>query len=150
MSRSARQAKILDIINTFAVDTQEELVSRLRADGFVVTQATISRDIKELNLVKAQYDGDKYRYVAISSANGSVSDKWLNLFRDTVISINTAENLVVIKTLQGSAGVIANVVEQMRLAEVMATIAGTDALLVVTANVSNANIVKQRLSNIVG
>ena len=149
MSRSARQAKILDIINNFDIDTQEELVSRLRAEGFVVTQATISRDIKELNLVKAQYDGERYRYVAINSASGTLSDKWLNLFRDTVISIATAENIVVIKTLQGSAAVVANVVEQMRLADVMATVTGNDSVLAVTANAHNAVNVAKHLEKII-
>ncbi len=104
MGRSARQLKILDIIGKHSVGTQEQLVEMLRSDGFAVTQATVSRDIKDMNLVKVPAENGKgYRYL-VSTPKDNSSDRFINVFKNTVVSIRVAENLVVVKTETGGAG----------------------------------------------
>ena len=103
MSRASRQSKILSIISSRDIETQDELVSELNYAGYNVTQATISRDIKELGLVKTLTANQKYKYVTKQKIDSSLSGKLLNIVRETVISVITANNLVVIKTLADSA-----------------------------------------------
>ena len=95
MSKSSRQSKILDLITTYEIETQEELVERLTSAGFSVTQATISRDIKELNLVKTLSKNNVYKYCQIASVTSNLSSKFLNLFKEAVLSIISAKISVV-------------------------------------------------------
>ena len=102
MSRSARQSKILDVLSRRSIHTQEELVDALKGEGYDVTQATVSRDIKELALVKIP-DGDgTYKY-AVQRSAAALSAKQLTVLRESVISVSVAENLVVVKTIEDSA-----------------------------------------------
>ncbi|MBR2874849.1 MAG: arginine repressor, partial [Clostridia bacterium] len=87
MARTARQSKILEIISANAIDTQEELVLRLKLEGYSVTQATISRDIKELGLTKVLSEDGKYRYVQVDGKEQKISGKIVNMFRESVISV---------------------------------------------------------------
>ncbi len=129
-----RQSKILDIIKETAVETQEELAKELNRLDFNVTQATVSRDIKELGLIKT-LDGGKYRYSYITGENRDISGKLKNLFRESVLSIDSANNLIVIKTLSGSANAAAMAVDKMNLDKILGSIAGDDTLmLIVKAN----------------
>ena len=123
MSREARQRKILEIISSHDIDTQEELVSRLAAEGFAVTQATVSRDIRDMSLVKTlAADGRKYRYQA-QPPKDSKSERFISVFRNTVLSIRAAENLVVIKTETGSANA-ADILLPTLLATLLSTLIG--------------------------
>ena len=102
MGREARQLKILELIAKNNIDTQEELVARLRDEGFNVTQATVSRDIKDMGIIKTMAsDGKKYKYAA-QQPKDNTSERFLSIFRNTVLSIRTAENLVVVKTETGA------------------------------------------------
>ena len=92
MSRSVRQSKILSLVKLHAIETQEELCRLLREDGFDVTQATVSRDIKELGLVKTQNPDGSYRYATKQSLDSKVNGKLLNVLREAVVSVVTAEN----------------------------------------------------------
>ena len=103
MTRSARQSKILSLIGANAIDTQEELCNLLRNDGFVVTQATVSRDIKELGLIKVQTADGSYRYATKREVGVLPEGRLLNVFRDAVVSVVAAENLIVVKTVGDSA-----------------------------------------------
>ena len=104
MARASRQLKILEIISKYDIDTQEELVARLRDDGYSVTQATISRDIKDMNIIKTfTDDGRHYKYVAQQPKEPTTADKFIKIFRNTVLSIRSAENLIILKTEQGGA-----------------------------------------------
>ena len=105
--KSARQIAILDIIAENAIDTQEELADALRAHGFQVTQATVSRDIKELRLVKALSADGAYRYVTSDKNENSMNERLIRMFSDTVISIDHAYNQIVIKTLSATASIAA-------------------------------------------
>ena len=130
--RNARQAKILEIIAKNEIETQEELSDALRQAGFKVTQATISRDIKELGLIKALDENKKYRYVFVENSDLKISTKLITLFRESVVSIASAENLIVIKTLTASASPACEAIDSMKWSEVLGTIAGENTVLIIT------------------
>ncbi len=131
MLRSARHAKILEIISHKEVETQEELCAELTKLNYVVTQATISRDIRDLHLFKIAGIEKKYRYAYISETESDVSPKMKNLFRDCVLSVNSAQNLVVVKTLSGNGANAGAVVDKLNYEEVVGSVAGDDTLLIV-------------------
>ena len=146
MSRSARQSKILSIISSRDIETQDELVSELRSAGFDITQATISRDIKELGLIKTLTADNKYKYVTKHTIDAKVPDKLMNVVREAVISVVSAENLVVVKTLAGSAQAVAGAIEQMSIAEVLGIVADRNCVLIVCANSHDAIIVTNKIN----
>jgi transcriptional regulator of arginine metabolism len=125
----ARQTEILDLIKNKVIETQEELAAELNKHGWSVTQATVSRDIKELGLIKI-LDGERYRY-AYNGENRDISTKLKNLFRESVISIESANNLIVIKTLSGSANAAAMAIDKMYLEKVLGSIAGDDTVMLI-------------------
>ena len=125
--RYSRQNKIIEIINNNEVDTQEKLAALLRESGFEVTQATISRDIKELQLVKELGSNGKYHYVV--SGKSKSSDRELRLrkiFRESVTSYNVAQNIIVIKTLPGLASAACSTLDSMHIESLAGTLAGDD------------------------
>lgn len=136
MSRSARQSKITDIIFQRNVETQDELVEALRNDGFEVTQATVSRDIKELGLVKTQDANGRYRYSAKNMLEGVLSTKQMTVLREAVVSIVTAENLVVVKTIADSASVVSGAIQQLSLSNVLGVLADKNTVLIVSPHVA--------------
>mgnify|MGYP006385788079 FL=1 len=130
--KSKRQAKIMEIISTTNVETQEQLLDALREAGFNSTQATISRDIKELRIVKELTSLGTYRYcVPEKDAPPAISDRLNNIFRECVISVDYAENLVVIHTLPGMANAAASALDAMRSGAVLGTLAGDDTVVIV-------------------
>ena len=145
MARSLRQSKILDIISHREILTQEELVGALREQGFEVTQATVSRDIKELGLIKVLGAGGKYRYAVAESETAAEKDKFLGMFRATVVSIVRAQNLVVVKTVSGSANAAAIAVEKFYIDEIVGSVAGDDTMLLVALTADAAELVCARL-----
>ena len=146
MLRAARHAKILEIISHKEVETQEELCAELMKINYVVTQATISRDIRDLHLFKVAGIEKKYRYAYISEGEGEVSPKMKNLFRDCVISIKSAQNLIVIKTLTGNGANAGAIVDKLNYVEVIGSVAGDDTLLIVCADVESAEIVVDKIA----
>ena len=107
MARNSRQSKILELISTKEIETQEELVAELKAANFEITQATISRDIKELGLIKIATENNKYKYAVMGASTSPVaSSKKLSIFKECVVSVKTALNLVVVKTMNGTAGLV--------------------------------------------
>lgn len=149
MSRSTRQSKILDIIKCKDIETQEELVSELNLAGIQVTQATISRDIKELGLVKTMTDYGTYKYSIMSSADNKIPGKLISLFKEAVLSVTTVKNLIVVKTLPGSAGAVANVIDQVNSPLMRGTLAGADLLIVICESDDNAIELENRLSELI-
>lgn len=130
MARNARQLKILELIAKKDIETQDELAAELLRENFHVTQATISRDIKELGLVKVS-DGKKQKY-ARDVADNNISAKLLNMFRHAVFSIDYALNNVVIKTISGAANSAGMFVDRMGDEDVMGCVAGDDTVLIIT------------------
>lgn len=148
MARNSRQSKILEVISSKEIETQEELVNELRKAGFEITQATISRDIKELGLIKIMSDSKKYKYAVINSGAQAVSNKAMNIFKECVISIKTAMNLVVVKTLKGCAGMISAFIDQLSYDTVMGCTYGDDTVMAITGDVEEAFMVKQKLTDL--
>lgn len=131
MSRSGRQMKLIEIIKHQDIDTQEGLADALRKEGFVVTQATISRDISDLGLIKVLTDGKHYKYARPPSDEQRNSGKMLNLFRDSVTSMDHSGNLIVMRTVTGGAATAASLIDKLNFRDIMGCIAGDDTVLVI-------------------
>ena len=125
-----RHAMILQLIDSMEIDTQEALAEQLKRRGLRVTQATISRDIKELRLVKVLSEHGTYKYASADRAEKTVSDRMMRIFAESVVSMTDAENLIVIKTLVASAQVAAEAIDSMNWAEIAGTIAGENTIFV--------------------
>ncbi len=147
MARSARQNKILELISEKAIERQEDLVRELNESGYAVTQATVSRDIKELNIVKTVVNG-KQKYVREQSS-GNVSSKLEDMIRHSVLSIDHASNIAVIKTISGSANVVALLIDNMKDKDILGTIAGDDTTFVVARDEYCAIAICDKISSIV-
>ena len=130
--KSQRQAKILEIISTRNVETQEQLLAALQKEGFRGTQATISRDIKELRIVKELTNLGTYRYTTPSNEmTGTFSSKMNTIFRECVVGYDYAQNIIVIRTLPGLASAAGSAIDAMNLSLVVGTLAGDDTVMVV-------------------
>lgn len=150
MARSVRQSKILELISTREIETQDELVECLRNANFDITQATISRDIKELGLIKIlSAETGKYKYSLVDSGEQAVSNKYISIFKEAVISIKTAQNLVVLKTIKCMAGAICSFIDKLNLESVMGCVAGDDTVLVILPTNEQANKVASTVENII-
>lgn len=145
MIRSARQARILELIGEREINTQEELSRLLSEKGIIATQATISRDIKELGLIKVLSDKGGYKYSAIKNAASKASNKLINVLRETVISLAVAQNQVIVKTLDGSAATVSNIINHLGIGEILAAVEGYNALLIVTKDNNDALLVLEKL-----
>jgi transcriptional regulator of arginine metabolism len=126
-----RHSKILDIIEKYEIETQDELAEKLKEIGMEVTQATISRDIKELRLVKTLTEGGKYRYTAIHSESRNVNDSLMVIIKEAFVSSDYANNILVIKTRPGMAQAVAATIDGLGWEDVVGTIAGDDTILIV-------------------
>ena len=146
MLKSARHAKILEIIKDKEIETQEELCAELNALNYVVTQATISRDIRDLRLLKVAGSEKKYRYAYINDSDNEVSSKMRGLFRECVISVVAAQNLVVIKTLSGNGANAGIVIDKLNCEEIVGSVAGDDTVLVVCIDNQAASRVVDRIN----
>ena len=130
--KSQRQAKIMEIISNRNVETQEQLLEQLQVAGFRSTQATISRDIKELRIVKELTSFGTYRYTAAADeVTGTFSTKLNTIFRECITGYDYAQNLIVIRTLPGLASAAASAIDAMGMSVVVGSIAGDDTVLVV-------------------
>lgn len=148
MARNSRQSKILELISTKEIETQEELVSALKDAKFDVTQATISRDIKELGLIKILTDSKKYKYTVVNSSVSALSNKCLNIFKECVISVKSAINLTIVKVIKGTAGMVSGLVDQLSLTQILGCTFGDDTVMIVTASEEDAEFVKDKLSSL--
>ena len=139
MSNKTRQQAILDIIAQNELDTQEELASMLQQRGYNVTQATVSRDIKQLGLVKVAGQSKKYRYTHVSYNENGLHAKYDNIFKESVLSMQNAGNIIVIKTVSGAANSAGAFIDRMNLTQILGTIAGDDTIFCVTRTEQDAN-----------
>ena len=147
MLKTARHAKILEIISHKEIETQEELCAELNKLNFAVAQATISRDIKDLHLFKVAGTEKKYRYAYIhESAGDDVSPKMRSLFKDCVLSVRSAQNIVVVKTLAGNGANAGTVIDKLNYAEIIGSVAGDDTLFAVCENTEKALFVVEKIN----
>ncbi|MBR5560688.1 MAG: arginine repressor [Clostridia bacterium] len=129
--KARRQAMIREIVESQSIQTQEELAEALRAHGMVVTQATVSRDIKEMHLLKVLADNGNYRYATMEKGDSVMNDRLIRMLSDSVTEISSANNLIVIHTLPGSAHVAAEAIDSLKWQEVLGTIAGDNTILAI-------------------
>lgn len=129
--KTVRQVAILDIIEKQEIETQEELASALNARGIRVTQATVSRDIKELRLLKVLTPSGKYKYATGDQADNNLTDRFIRMLVESLLSVSSANNLIVVKTLSGSANVAAEALDSMHWPEVLGTLAGDNTVLLI-------------------
>ena len=129
--KTVRQVAILDIIEKQEIETQEELASSLNARGIRVTQATVSRDIKELRLLKVLTPSGKYKYATGDQADKNLTDRFIRMLAESLLSVSSANNLIVVKTLSGSANVAAEALDSMHWPEVLGTLAGDNTVLLI-------------------
>ncbi len=144
--KSARQIAILEMIAERPVETQEELADALRNHGFHVTQATVSRDIKELRLVKALSGDGTYRYVTSEKSENTLNERMVRMFSETVLSIAYTYNQIVIKTLSASANIAAETIDSLQWPEILGTIAGDNTILMIVRSVEEVKPVVDRLN----
>ena len=129
--KNERQQKILELIEAYEIDTQETLIERLREEGFNVTQTTVSRDVKQLSLVKGVTGRGTYKYVAPQGKKAPASPVLNSSITESVMHIEAAENIVVVKTLAGMANAIAVCIDTMQVAGIVGSVAGDDTILFV-------------------
>ena len=129
--KSRRQALIREIVEAQNIQTQEELAQALSARGMLVTQATVSRDIKEMHLLKVLADNGNYRYATMEKGDSGMNDRLIRMLSDSVVDISSANNLIVIHTLPGSAHVAAEAIDSLKWQEVLGTIAGDNTILAI-------------------
>lgn len=132
--KNQRQEKIIEIIESQVVETQESLQEKLRECGFDVTQATVSRDIKELRLTKVAAKGNRYKYAVLDADDPKQVAKFIFIMKETVLSVQSAQNMLVIKTFAGMAQAAAAALDNLFGTEVIGTIAGDDTIFAVTAS----------------
>lgn len=142
--KTQRHRAILEIVERNAIETQEELAQVLCERGFNVTQATVSRDIKELRLLKVLTDQGTYRYAVAEKAEQGLSERLRRVFAETVLTVDVAANLIIIKTLPGSAHVAAELVDTMRWTETVGTLAGDNTIFVAVRDAVDAPMIADR------
>lgn len=145
MKKYTRQRIILDLIENIEIETQEELADYLLEKGIDITQATISRDIKELRLVKVLTSNGKYKYATMDSQHEGVNERLTKIFKSSVLSVDNAGNIIVIKTLPGAAQVCASAVDNFKIEGIAGTIAGDDTIFIA---ISRMDIIKSTVDNI--
>ena len=144
-----RHSKIVELIGKYEIDTQEELAERLRESGFTVTQATVSRDIRELKLSKVNLGDGRQRYVPGVNENSDLNDKYERALRDGFVSADRAVNMLVIKTFPGMAMASAAALDAIGISEIMGSIAGDDTIMCATAGEEAAEAALKKIRKIV-
>ncbi len=139
----------MDLINRYDIETQEELAAYLRKEGYEVTQATVSRDIRELHLSKIAAGNGKQKYIILQNENTKLNDKYIRVFRDGFVSMNMAQNILVIKTVQGMAMAVAAAVDAMHFPEIVGCIAGDDTIFAAVKSVDETKNVMEKLDEII-
>ena len=148
MSKKQRLKDIMILIEENEIDTQEELTEKLNGMGYNVSQATVSRDINELNLVKVLGSNKKFRYARGCADIKEIPKKYIELFKHVTVSFTLASNLIVLRTLSGNAGTAGMAIDAMKIDQILGTIAGDDTLLIITKTNSDAEKVIKTLRSI--
>ena len=147
--KTKRQTKMLELIKKHDIETQEELSDYLQKEGYQVTQATVSRDIRELKLTKVAMSNGRQKYAALTEANEDLSEKYTRVFRDAFVSMDMAQNILVVKTVSGMAMAVAAAIDAMHLHEIVGCIAGDDTIMCAVRSVDDTIAVMSRLRKLV-
>lgn len=144
--KANRQDKILELIGKYEITTQEELADRLVAEGFRVTQATVSRDIRELHLYKVPGEGGRQKYAVMpGKEEDGVADRYRDTFRAGFVSVAQAQNILVLRTVSGMAGGVAAALDAMNFTEIVGSIAGDDTIMCVIGTTEEAGILMEKI-----
>lgn len=146
--KKQRQGTILEIIRKVDVDTQEELAKILRQQGFKVTQATVSRDIRELKLSKVSMPGGKLKYASVPEKTSQMEDRYIRVLRDGFVTMEAAQNLLVMRTASGMAMAVAAALDSLNLPEVVGCIAGDDTIFVAARSREEAASLSEKLKEL--
>lgn len=143
--KQGRRQKIIEIIETYQVETQEELAGHLREAGFAVTQATVSRDIRALQLSKVPVGDGRQKYVALKQSDSHLGDKYIRVLRDGLVSMEAAQNILVVKTVSGMAMAVAAAIDALKIPEVVGCIAGDDTIMIAARTPGDTKSLKDKL-----
>lgn len=147
--KSKRQIKILELIRKNDIETQEELSDYLEKEGYQVTQATVSRDIRELKLTKVAMNNGRQKYVALVESSEDLTEKYIRIFRDGFLSMDMAQNILVIKTVSGMAMAVAAALDAMDCHEIVGSIAGDDTIMCAVRTVDDTITLMERLRKVI-
>lgn len=143
--KQKRQNKIVELIEKHDIDTQEDLTNRLKTAGFSVTQATVSRDIRELKLSKVPSGTGKQKYIVMKTDDSHMNEKYVRVLRDGLVSMDMAQNILVIKTVSGMAMAVAAALDAMKFPEIVGSIAGDDTIMAAVRSVEDTVIVMEKI-----
>lgn len=144
-----RHSKIVELIGKYEIGTQEELAQMLNEAGFNVTQATVSRDIRELKLTKVQAENGRQRYVVLEAPKGTSAIKYIRILKDGFVSMDMAQNILVIKTVSGMAMAVAAALDAIQMHEIVGCIAGDDTIMCAVRSVDDTIILMEKLKKMV-
>ncbi len=142
-----RHQKIKELVEQFEIETQEELADRLKEAGYTVTQATVSRDIRELKLSKVPMGDGRQKYTILVHSDHYLSDKYIRVLKDGFLSMDMAQNILVVKTVSGMAMAVAAAIDAMKLKEIVGSIAGDDTIMMAVRTVQDTQAVMDKIRN---
>ena len=145
--KKSRHQRIKELVEQFEIETQEELAERLKEDGYPVTQATVSRDIRELKLSKVPIGDGRQKYTILVQSDHYLNDKYIRVLRDGFVSMDMAQNILVVKTVSGMAMAVAAAIDAMKLKEIVGSIAGDDTIMMAVRTVDDTKRVMEKIHN---
>lgn len=145
MTKQKRQEKIIELVEQQEIGTQEELAEALNRIGFPVTQATVSRDIRELKLTKISTASGTQKYVVLQNHESGLSDKYIRVLREGFLSMDNAQNILVVKTVSGMAMAVAAALDAMKFSEIVGSIAGDDTIMIAVRSVEDTYAVMDKI-----
>lgn len=147
--KTGRHAKILELIEQYEIETQEELLGFLQRDGYQVTQATVSRDIRQLKLTKVARNNGKQKYTSVQEIKEPMTEKYVRVLKDGFVSMDMAQNILVIKTVSGMASAVCASIDAMQIDGIVGSIAGDDTIMCAIRTVEETLVIKNRLHKII-
>lgn len=144
----SRHSKILEIIENNQIETQEELAEQLKESGINVTQATVSRDIKELRLIKVLSDDGNYKYAAMKEQNTMLTERLFKTFAETVMSIDHSGNIIVVKTFSGAAHAAGEAIDAFDIKDIIGSVAGDNTIFILVRHIENVPIIMEKFKKL--
>jgi transcriptional regulator of arginine metabolism len=148
--KTKRQSKILELIQKHEIETQEELLAYLEKEGYAATQATVSRDIRELKLTKVAMNNGKQKYIVLNEAREQMTEKFVRVLREGFLSMDMAQNILVIKTVSGMASAVCASIDAMQIPGIVGSIAGDDTIMCAVRTTEETTEIMAHLQKIIG
>lgn len=147
--KTKRQSKILELIKKNDIETQDELLAFLVEDGYAVTQATVSRDIREMKLTKIATGNGKQKYAALNDVSDDMTEKFVRVLKDGFVSMDMAQNILVVKTVSGMAMAVAAAIDALKFKEVVGCIAGDDTIMVAVRTIEDTKALMDKIHKMI-